>query len=219
MRWLKPWRGGHPSDTCSVEETRAESVQAASVEVGTTVTDAATEIDESEHDLQPAGARYRIHWSRAIAFGVLPGLALLLASAAGVLKIQDVSSREAALARTESVRAATDSSVALLSYKPDSVQKDLETARSRLTGSFLNAYTELTHDVVIPGAQQKRISAVASVPAAASVRATENHAVVLLCVNQTIIVGNDAPTNTASSVRVTLDRVDSHWLISQFDPV
>ena len=98
-------------------------------------------------------------------------------------------------------------------------EKDLEAARSRLTGTFLDAYTSLTHDVVIPGAKQKQISAVATVPAAASKSATANHAVVLLFVNQTVIVGQDAPTNTASSVRVTLDKIDGRWLISQFDPV
>jgi Mce-associated membrane protein len=38
-------------------------------------------------------------------------------------------------------------------------------------------------------------------------------------VNQTVIIGQDAPTNTASSVRVTLDKVGGRWLISQFDPV
>jgi Mce-associated membrane protein len=42
---------------------------------------------------------------------------------------------------------------------------------------------------------------------------------VLLFVDQTVIVGKTAPTNTASSVRVTLDRIDDRWLISQFDPV
>ncbi|MEB3980771.1 hypothetical protein OQ968_05785 [Mycobacterium sp. 663a-19] len=154
-----------------------------------------------------------------MAYGVLPGLALILASAAGFLKWQDASAREAAAARTESVRVATESTIALLSYRPDTVQKDLEAARGRLTGTFLNAYTQLTHDVVIPGAQQKQISAVATVPAAASKSATANHAVVLLSVNQTIIVGQDAPTSTASDVRVTLDKVGGRWLISQFDPV
>jgi Mce-associated membrane protein len=123
------------------------------------------------------------------------------------------------VARAESVRAATDSTIALLSYKPDMVEKDLDAARGRLTGTFLSAYTSLTHDVVIPGAKQKQISAVATVPAAASTLATENHAVVLLFVNQTVIIGQDAPTNTASSVRVTLDKVGGRWLISQFDPV
>jgi Mce-associated membrane protein len=150
---------------------------------------------------------------------VLPALALLLASAAGFLKWQDGSARDAATARTESVHAATDSTIALLSYKPDTVGKDLDAARGRLTGTFLNAYTSLTHDVVIPGAKQKQISAVATVPAAASTSATGNHAVVLLFVNQTVIIGQDAPTNTASSVRVTLDKVGGRWLISQFDPV
>ena len=119
----------------------------------------------------------------------------------------------------ESVQAAIDSTVALLSYRPDTVEKDLDAAKGRLTGTFLNAYTSLTHDVVIPGAKQKQISAVATVPAAASSSATPTHAVVLLFVDQTVTVGKDAPTNTASSVRVTLDKVDGRWLISQFDPV
>jgi Mce-associated membrane protein len=154
-----------------------------------------------------------------IAYGVLPGVALLLALAAGFLKWQDNSVRDAQVAGAESVRAATDGTIALLSYRPDSVQKDLEAAQGRLTGTFLDSYKSMTHDVVIPGAKQKQISAVATVPAAASTSATENHAVVLLFVDQTVIVGKDAPTNTASSVRVTLDKVDGRWLISQFDPV
>jgi Mce-associated membrane protein len=72
---------------------------------------------------------------------------------------------------------------------------------------------------VIPGAKEKRISAVASVPAAASVSADPNHAVVLVFVNQTVVVGQDAPTDTASSVRVTLEKIGDHWLIAKFDPV
>lgn len=215
MRWLGPRRGIRPTDADS-QETRADS---ASAKHGATVTEACTVVDESDHDEQQAGTRRRIHWSRAIAFGVLPGLALLLASTVGYLKFQDVSSRAAAVARAESVRAATDSTIVLLSYKPDTVQKDLEAARNRLTGPFLNAYSELTHDVVIPGAQQNQVSAVATVASAASVQSSESHAVVLVFVNQTITIGNDAPTNTASSVRITLDKLNSRWLISQFDPV
>jgi Mce-associated membrane protein len=53
------------------------------------------------------------------------------------------------------------------------------------------------------------------VPAAPSVSVTANHAVVLLFVNQTVIMGNDIPT----SVRVTLDKIGGRWLISGFDPV
>jgi Mce-associated membrane protein len=41
----------------------------------------------------------------------------------------------------------------------------------------------------------------------------------LVFVNQTSIVGTDAPTDTASSVRVGLDKVDGQWLISSFEPI
>ena len=209
MRWLTSRGAGDPSETDSVEETPAEPE----------ATEAAAEVDGSDHDEQLTGSARRVRWSQAIVYVVLPALALLLASAAGFLKWQDGSARDAATARTESVQAATDSTIALLSYKPDTVEKDLDAARGRLTGTFLSAYTSLTHDVVIPGAKQKQISAVATVPAAASTSATGNHAVVMLFVNQTVIIGQDAPTNTASSVRVTLDKVGGRWLISQFDPV
>jgi Mce-associated membrane protein len=178
-----------------------------------------SEPTQSVADERPTRARRRIRWSRVIAYGLLPTLALSLAAAAGWLKWQDTSVRDAAVGRAESMQAATDGTIALLSYRPDTVQRDLDAARGRLTGTFLNAYTQLTHDVVIPGAKQKQISAVATVPGAASVSASANHAVVLLFVNQSIIVGQDAPTSTVSSVRVTLDKIGGHWLISQFDPV
>jgi Mce-associated membrane protein len=216
-RWR---RADGPSDTDSVtEETPAEPVQTATMEDNTKVTDVGTQVDEPDPDEQPTGASGGTRRSRAIAYALLPGLALLLASAAGYLKWQDGSVRDAAVARAESVRAATDSTIALLSYKPETVEKDLQAARRRMTGQFLDSYTSLTHDVVIPGAKQKQISAVATVPAAASVRATENHAVVLLFVNQSVVVKQDAPTSAASTVRVTLDKVGGRWLISQFDPV
>jgi Mce-associated membrane protein len=60
---------------------------------------------------------------------------------------------------------------------------------------------------------------VATVPAAASVSATTNHAVVLVFVDQSLIVGADAPTSSVSSVKVTLDKVGQQWLISDFTPV
>jgi Mce-associated membrane protein len=227
MRWPMSRRAGGPTDTESVDETPAEPMQSATVDDGIEGIEPYPDADEPDeqpdekpdHDDEPASARRRIRPSHAIAYWLLPGLALLLASAVGYLKWQDGIAREAQAARAESVQAATDGTVALLSYQADTVEKDLEAAKGRLTGTFLNAYGSLTHDVVIPGARQKQISAVATVPAAASTSATANHAVVLLFVNQTVIVGQSAPTSTASSVRVTLDKVGGRWLISQFDPV
>jgi Mce-associated membrane protein len=190
-------------------------------EDGLAVEAAGKSVDAEEPESNGPKARrgLGIAWGRVVAFGLLPVVAMMLAAAAGFLKWQDSSVRHSETARIESVQAATDSTIKILSYRPDTVDRDLGAARDRLTGTFLEAYTSLTNDVVIPGAKQKQISAVATVPAAASVSATQNHAVVLVFVNQTIIVGNDAPSSTASSVKVTLDKQGDRWLISGFDPV
>jgi len=158
-------------------------------------------------------------WSRIVAFALLPALAFLLAIGAGVLRFLDSGVRDSDAARDQAMQAAQDSTVALLSYKPDTVEQQLTAARDRLTGDFRNQYTDLTNNVVIPGAKEKKISAVASVPAAASVSADPGHAVVLLFVNQTVTVGDGVPTDTASSVRITLEKTGDRWLISQFEPV
>jgi Mce-associated membrane protein len=188
----------------TIDETRAETAGQAS-----------DDVDPADRFPSERGRR----WGRALAFGVLPAAALILAMADGYAKWLDSSLRDAQLARAESVRTATESTIALLSYKPDTVDKDLNAARDRLTGNFRDAYTQLTHDVVIPGSRQKKISAVANVAAAASLSATQTRAVVLLFIDQTTTIGNDPPTNSASSVRVTLDKVGDRWMVSDFTPV
>ncbi|MDT5058117.1 MAG: Mce-associated rane protein [Mycobacterium sp.] len=175
--------------------------------------------NEDAEDVTPPARWRRIKWSRVLAFGVLPLLAVGIAAGAGFLKWQDGWVRGSRVAGIESVAAAKDSTIALLSYQPDTVDKELKAARDRLTGSFKDSYTQLIQDVVIPGAKKQHISAVATVPAAASVSATPKHAVALLYVDQTVVVGNDAPTDTSSIVRVTLDRTGGRWLISGFDPI
>lgn len=175
--------------------------------------------DEAEPTGESAPRSRVIEWPKVLAFGVLPALAVLLAAAAGSLKWQESSRRDAEVAASESVAAARDTTAAILSYKADTADQELNAARDRLTGTFLEDYEKLVNDVVIPGAKEKKISAVAQVPAAASVSATSNHAVVLVFIDQTVTIGKDAPTSTASSVRVSLDKVGSRWLVSGFEPV
>lgn len=200
------------TDTEQVEDTVTDAAETA---------DEPTEVteDESSESAEPDEPKRRIQWTRVFAFAVLPAVALLLAIGAGYLKWTDNSVRDNGIARVESVQAAKDSTIALLSYKPDTVEQQLTAARDLLSGDFRDSYTSLTNDVVIPGAKQKQVSAVATVPAIASVSADPRHAVVLVFVNQTVVVGQTAPTDTASSVRVTLDKVGDRWLISKFDPV
>ncbi|TPG36122.1 hypothetical protein EAH80_07960 [Mycobacterium hodleri] len=158
-------------------------------------------------------------WSRVLAYGVVPGIALILAMAAGFLKYVDNSARDSATARIEATQAASTGTVALLSYTSDKVEQQLNDARNLLTGGFGESYTSLINEVVIPGAKQQQISALATVPRVGSVSADPGRAVVLVFVNQAVVVGSSAPTDTASSVRVTLEKVGGKWLISDFTPV
>jgi Mce-associated membrane protein len=160
-----------------------------------------------------------VDWRRVLVYGVLPGLALILAMTAGFMKWQDSSVRDSDSVAVESVQAAKDSTVALLSYKPDTVERDLTAARDRTTGAFRDSYTDLIEKVVIPGAKQQQISATVTIPAATSVSAEPNHAVVLVFVNQAVTVGKEKPTSSQSSMKVTMDRVGDRWLVSGFDAV
>jgi Mce-associated membrane protein len=146
-------------------------------------------------------------------------VALLLACVGGWLRLYEHDESERLSASSESVRAASDNTIAMLSYKPDSVDEELAAAADRLTGAFKDSFTSLINDVVIPAAKEKQIYSTVTVPAAASVSAEDNHAVVLVYVNQTTVIANDPPTETASSVKVTLDKVGARWLISDFAPI
>jgi Mce-associated membrane protein len=176
-------------------------------------------LQENSESIAVENVNRRIDWSRVLAYGVLPGLTLLLAFVAGYSKWQESSSRSVQIARTESLAAAKESTVAILSYQPDSVEKTMVAARDRLIAPYKDAYTKLTTDVVIPGARQDHVSVTATVPAAASLSATPRHAVAILFVNQAAAIGSSPPTNTESSIRVTLEKISGRWLISGFDPI
>lgn len=160
-----------------------------------------------------------VQWGRLLTYGVLPTLALLLALGAGYAKWLAATMHFDPIASAESVEAATNGTIAMLSYQHDTVEGDLVAAAERLTGEFKDAYTTLVNDVVIPGSKEQRISAMVSVPAAAPVEVSSDRAVVMVFVNQTTTIGDDPPTDLTSTVRVTLDKVDGQWLISQFEPI
>lgn len=158
-------------------------------------------------------------WVRRLAYGVLPFLAVLLAAASVLVAViyLYIPHRDET-ARTESVQAATDGTAKLLTYQPETVRQQLTEARALTTGAFRNEYTQMTQGVIV-GAEQNHISAVTTVPAAASVSAGSDHAVVLVFIDQTVTVGDQPPTHTPTSVRVTLDREGGKWLISGFQTI
>jgi Mce-associated membrane protein len=210
-------------DVSDESETTEETAEARETDRGTKSRGRHRAPEPDKHDVsgepQTAKRNRRINRSHVLAYGVLPGLALVLALATGFLKWQDSSVRDSDAARRDSVQAAKDSTAELLTYNPDTVEKQLVDARKRLTGEFLSYYTTLTNDVVIPMAKEKKISAVASVPAAGAVSADPNHAVVLAFVKQSVVVGTGVPTDDLSSVRITMDKVGGQWLISKFEKI
>jgi Mce-associated membrane protein len=116
--------------------------------------------------------------------------------------------------------AATKGTVALLSYSPETLDKDFAAAKSHLTGNFLSYYTQFTEQIVTPAAQQKSVKTTASVVRAAVSEIHPDSAVVLVFVNQnTTSKENPDGAFAVSSVKVSLNKIDGTWLISSFDPV
>ena len=123
-------------------------------------------------------------------------------------------------AAKSAVAAATEGTVAVLSYSPDTLDHDISAAKSHLTGDFLKYYDEFTKAVVVPAAKQKSIKANAVVLRAAVSELRPDSATLLLFVNQsTQSKERPQPSFTNSSVSVTLTKADGAWLISAFTPL
>lgn len=118
------------------------------------------------------------------------------------------------------VSAGSEGTVAVLSYSPETLDRDFTSARSHLTGDFLSYYDQFTKQIVAVAATQKSIKTTAVVLRAALSEFHSDSAVVLLFVNQsTQSKDRPEPALTASSVQVTLTRAAGKWLISAFNPV
>ncbi|WP_435832141.1 twin-arginine translocation pathway signal [Nocardia rhamnosiphila] len=122
--------------------------------------------------------------------------------------------------RNEVLTAATEGTVALLSYSPESLDTDFAAAKSRMTGDFLTYYNQFTEKVIAPAAKEKSVKTTATIVRSAVAELHADSAVALLFINQTTTSAEKPdPALAASSVRVTLSKVEDSWLISSFDPV
>jgi Mce-associated membrane protein len=118
------------------------------------------------------------------------------------------------------VTAARDGTVALLSYKPDTLDQDFTTAKSHLSGDFLTYYEKFTRDIVTPAARQKAVTTTAQVVGAAVSDLQPKSAVVMVFVNQTTTSKDrPEPAMAASTVLVSMTKADGRWLITSFDPI
>jgi Mce-associated membrane protein len=125
-----------------------------------------------------------------------------------------------AVAAKSAISAASEGTVAVLSYSPDTLDHDFSSAKSHLTGDFLTYYNQFTQQIVAPAAKQKSVKTNAVVLRAALSALRPDSATVLLFVNQsTQSKDRPEPTLTSSSVVVMMSKADGKWLISSFNPV
>jgi Mce-associated membrane protein len=186
--------------------------------------DAATETETETQPEPKAGiGRQVARIARAQLVAIL--LAAALVASAGVtawlyFKQYRPDQQTNPAAASVALDAAKNGTVALLSYSPDSLDKDFAAAKSHLTGDFLSYYTQFTEQVVTPAAKQKSVKTTAAVVRAAVSELHPGSAVVLVFINQnTVSKENPNGSFAASTVKVGLKKINDTWLIGSFDPV
>jgi Mce-associated membrane protein len=202
-----------PSDGVEIDKTAADEA------------DEADEVDEAQQDDDTTlGLGDKVARRRRVKVAPLVLVLLLLLSGAlatwlYVAQYRPDEQTDTAAAQT-AINAARDGTVALLSYKPDTLNQDFAAAKSHLTGDFLNYYDQFTKEIVTPAAKEKALTTTAQVVGAAATELQPNSAVVLLFVNQaTTSKERPDPAMASSSVLVSLTKVHGTWLITKFQPV
>jgi Mce-associated membrane protein len=120
----------------------------------------------------------------------------------------------------QAVQAASDGAAAVVSYSFDHLDRDIARAKSLSTGEFLSYYSKFSQDFIAPAARKGQLTATAKILRAAISEFHPDSAVVLVFMNQTTASKEKPePLTTASSVVVTLTKVNGSWLISKLDPL
>jgi len=115
-------------------------------------------------------------------------------------------------------KAASDGAVALLSYSPDTLTRDFNNAKSRLTENYLHYYQQFAEKVVGVAAMRGQVTTTATVIKAAVSEIHPNSAVVLMFIKQkTTSKDKPDPVITSSSLKVELTKVKGSWLIDNFE--
>lgn len=207
--------------------TEAAETEAGDTEAADTAADEKEPVDTEAAGTDPertpgafgrAAGGLRRHWLATL----LTVLLLASAGAAGGVYwwLYRPDQQTGAKAQQQVTEAAREGTVALLSYAPETLDKDLATAKSHLTGEFLKYYSQFTDQIVAPAAKQKGVKTEANVARAAVSQIEPERAVVLVFVNQvTTSKDRPDPALATSSVMVTMVKEQGSWKISEFNPV
>ncbi|MFC9661048.1 h domain protein [Nocardia sp. NPDC127606] len=155
-----------------------------------------------------------------IVFGALAAAGVIAAIVLGVSGYQLWQQDKTEQARTDAMSTASRTVSAMFTYEPATVDTELPRAADNLTESFRAEYLKLIQQAIAPGAKEKQLTVKATTQAEGVVSADPEKAVVLLYLNQ-LTTSKDSPegTTSGSRVRVSLDKADNRWLVSQVTPV
>jgi Mce-associated membrane protein len=210
------------ADVTDADETEAEKVTDDAVDEATEKDDAVTET-ETQPEPRDSIVRRTARGARAKLGAILLAAALVVsAGVAAWLYFEQYRPDQETnpAAATVALDAAKNGTIALLSYSPESLDKDFAAAKSHLTGDFLSYYTQFTEQIVTPAAKQKSVKTTAAVVRAAVSELHPDSAVVLVFINQnTVSKENPDGSFAASAVKVGLKKINDTWLIAAFDPV
>jgi Mce-associated membrane protein len=118
------------------------------------------------------------------------------------------------------VKAASDGAVALLSYSPDTLDRDLSNAKSRISESYLAYYQQFADQIVGPAAQRGRVTTTATVVRAAVAELHSSSGVVIMFIKlKTASKEKPEPIVTSSTLRVTVIKAKGSWLIEKFETI
>lgn len=118
------------------------------------------------------------------------------------------------------IAAAKDGTVAVYTYSANTIDRDIASAQSHLTGDFLSQYKQYIQSPAPTEAKKNAVKTAATVAGAALMELHPGSAQALLFINQTTTSAQNPATSLASrSIVVTLVKVDGKWLISAMKPV
>ncbi len=211
--------------TEEVRDIDSAAPEAEPEETAEPASDEAEEAEEAEEDSPEPGEPRRRSLPPGLRKAIAAVLVVLLLVSGGVATwlyftwYRPDQQTNDDVARTVAA-AASEATVALLSYSADSLDKDFAKARSHLTGDFLSYYDQFSQQTVAPMAKQKSMKTTAKVTGAAVSELHPDSAVALVFVDQvTTTKDSPQPSVAVRSVLVKMSRVGGNWLISKFTPV
>lgn len=158
----------------------------------------------------------------AVVLCVISAVAIALAAVSAYLYLGPGGTKEISAidqTRDEVAQASSDQAVAMFQYDYNNVDQQLHTAADGLTGDFQGTFTDLIESVIIPGAREKSLTVQVLVQGAAVLDAAPDSATTMLFLNQ-ITTSSESPEAVASGSRVkmSLEKEDGRWLVSNVQP-